>query len=177
MVHIGHTLAYDAGFLFGQREKELIMGLFSGIKNAYRKGEAVAVVQNALERLRKGGLFVSIPGVIDTPKMAKMLVETAWNYNPDLFSGASGERPHKLSVAAYALAAGVDRLEAENPLRPILSIALNNIMKELQKGDWLDSLSDVDNFLLEEALGVFQAVVEQLENDPLTKDVEGGSRL
>lgn len=176
MVHINHTFAYDADLLLEQHEKELMVGFFSGIRTAYRKGEAVGVVHLALERLRKGGAFVSIPAVIDAPKMAKMLVETAWSHNPDLFSGASGNRPHKLSVAAYALAAGVDRFEAGNPLRPMLSIALNNVMKDLQKGDFLDSLSDVDNFLLEEALNVFQTVVEELENDPLTKGIEGESR-
>lgn len=75
------------------------MGLFSGVKDTYKKSEAAVVVQNLIEEnVRDGWMESNNPA-----QLANILVGRAWDAMPDVFSGKFGQRPHKISVAAIAL--------------------------------------------------------------------------
>ena len=138
--------------------------VFGAIKNTYKKSEAAVVVQNVLEISVRTGLGGSIEACA---KLANRLVAIVWDERPDLYSGKFGQRPHKISVAAAALAEGVKA----NPL-PALSFALGNVLSEVETNGRLYPLNSVDHVLIEEAVAVFRAAAEILNEDPLMKDID-----
>ena len=87
------------------------MALFRGIKSTYKKSEAAVVVQNLLEHQAKAGLFN-----LDPASIATKLVAAAWKQKPDVFDGLFGQRPHKITVAAFAFANGMYLLKIINPI-------------------------------------------------------------
>lgn len=126
------------------------MGYFSDATSAYKKSEAAAVVHNLLEHQAKIGLLDA-----DPQQLANRLVSLAWEQKPDLFDGKSGQRPHKISVAAAALANGIDQFAQKDTNRPALVLALGTILLEIETNGRLYSLSGVDHTLIEAAAMIF----------------------
>jgi hypothetical protein len=62
------------------------MGLFSGIKNTFKKSEAAMVVQKLLETQAKVGLLLHDPA-----ELARALVMAVWDKHPALFTGRDAE--------------------------------------------------------------------------------------
>ena len=132
------------------------MGLFSGIKSTYKKSEAAVVVQNLLEIQAQVGLLE-----LDPAKLANQLVGSVWDAKPDIYDGRFGQRPHKISVAASALARGA--LESTpSSYRDALVISLGNILSELEVNGGFYPLNSMDHTLIELAV----KVLEDLSNEP-----------
>ena len=141
------------------------MGLFSGIKNNYKKSEAAVVIQNMLEELKRMGFFDSNPA-----KVANMMVESAWQSRPDVFCGNYGERPHKLVVAAYSFAYAIESLKRDSQTRTTLGIPFGKLMAELLENGKMYPFNKIDYVLLDRAGGVFQKLLQEMESDPLMQD-------
>lgn len=133
------------------------MGLFSGVKNLYKKSEAAVVVQNLLEHQVSIGLFDQDPA-----RFANQLVQRAWDSKPDVFAGNFGQRPHKISAAAFALALGYKFMSEADLNRSALIISLGIILSDLQKNARLYPFNGVDEVLLEKAFAVYQEAAEEL---------------
>lgn len=101
--------------------------------------------------------------------MANGLVAQAWAAHPALFEGQTGPKPHKASVAAFALAAGV-LLEAHRGneiLQNAYTLALGIVMEELAKNAHVYPFHHVDGGLLARAANVLSKEVEALEQSPI----------
>ncbi len=133
------------------------MGLFGNITSAYKKSEAAVVVQNLLEHQARVGLLD-----LDPKALANRLVSVLWDQKPDLFDGKFGQRPHKISVAAAALADGIGRFEAQDTNREALILALSNVLSEIETNGRLYPFNGIDEILLEAAGAIFVAMTEEL---------------
>ncbi len=127
------------------------MGLFSGIKNTYKKSEAAVIVQNLLEHQQNVGLFDSDPG-----PTATKLVGDIWDAKPELFNGNFGQRPHKLSVAAAALAAGLGNQWPNESSKNAVVICLGIALSEIEKNGSLYAFNGIDERLISMAISRFQ---------------------
>ena len=136
------------------------MRFFSGIKSTYKKSEAAVVVQNLLEHQAKAENFD-----LDSVSYANKLVTAVWGQKPDIFNGKFGQRPHKFTVAALALANGIDQLEETDPNWQALVLSLGNILSELEVNGRLYPLNSLDHQLLETAVAVFTKIANE---EPMT---------
>tara|TARA_R110000851_G_scaffold226470_2_gene379303 strand:+ start:658 stop:1320 length:663 start_codon:yes stop_codon:yes gene_type:complete len=124
------------------------MGLFNGIKSAYKKSEAILVVKKLLEHKARIGLFYLEPS-----SLAESLVEVEWSSKPDIYNGKFGQWPHKISVAASALANGIWSISEPNKSAIILS--LGDIFAELEVNRRLFPLNSLDDELLESSMSTY----------------------
>lgn len=131
------------------------MGLFKRMKNTFKQSEAAVVVQNLLERQQHNGMFNA-----DAAKTATALVGAVWEQKPSLFDGSFGQRPHKLAVAAAALANGVFNLGESNSNRAGVGMALGELLAEVDMNGRLYGLNDIDHELLEMALDTFEELLD-----------------
>ena len=135
------------------------MGLFSEAKNNFKKAEAAVIVQKLLEHQ----MSVPLSGAtLDPAKVANPLVGDVWDNKPDVFSGKFGQRPHKLAVAACALALGVnfydDREDTGNKFAAMM--ALGNLLSEIEVNGPLYSLNSVDAVLIAAASDVVEKAAQ-----------------
>lgn len=137
------------------------MGIFGGIKSTFKKTEAAVVVQNLLEHQVKTGLFDLNPA-----KLANRLIEMAWEAKPDVFNGKFGQRPHKITVAAAALANGIELSDEGDSNRNALVLSLGSLLSELEVNGQLYPLNSLDHKVLEYPLSVFEAVAEEFSETP-----------
>lgn len=142
------------------------MGLFSGIKNTYQKSIAAVVVQNLLEHQAKAENFDGDPASV-----ANKLVAEVWDHKPDIFNGKFGQRPHKLAVAAAALANGIHMFEESDSNRNALILSLGNILSEIEVNGRLYPLNSLDHQLLEDAQAKFLEVAGGLANIDLDSEM------
>ncbi|EMP54245.1 hypothetical protein MSNKSG1_16741 [Marinobacter santoriniensis NKSG1] len=141
------------------------MGIFRSLKSTIEKSKAAVVVQNLLEHQMHMGFLDVRPAAL-----ANQLVAEAWDARPDIFNGKFGQRPHKITVAACALAQGIDYLEPGSMVRSALGIALGNILAELDTNGRLYPLNSLDHQLLEEATAIFMSLTGEAE-ESLLEDV------
>lgn len=132
------------------------MNIFSRIKNIYKKSEAAVVVQNVLEHQVSVGFLH-----MDPAKLGTKLVGTVWDSKPDIFNGRFGQRPHKITVAAFALANGIDLFDDEDRNRIALVLSLGNILSELETNGRLYPLNSLDHQLLEVSVSIFAEVTQK----------------
>lgn len=125
------------------------MGLFSGLKSNWKKSEAAVIIQNLLEIQQKAGLFDRDPA-----KVANSLIANVWEAMPDVFDGKFGQRPHKISVAAIALATEV-KTGIYNNYKSSLLIALGTLLDEVKTNGQLYPFNRVDDSLLISSSGIF----------------------
>lgn len=143
------------------------MGIFGSIKSNWEKSKAAVIVQNLLEHQASTGFYDFNPA-----KYANELVGAAWDSRPDVFNGKFGQRPHKITVAAFALAYALDRTGIENHNSSALGLALGNILSELETNGRLYPLNSLDHQLLEEAAAVFTGVTEEVAASPIVQEME-----
>lgn len=146
------------------------MGFFKGIKDTYKKSEAAVIVQNLLDEVAKVGLFSG-----DASKTANILVGAVWDSMPEIFGGAYGQRPHKITVAASALANAIVIDDAGKPgsMSFILAISLGKIMNEVGLRGDLYPFNSLDARLLDSAAQVFTEFSSKLSDSPLMKELQG----
>lgn len=143
------------------------MGLFSGIKNTYKKSEAAVVVQNLLELQANVGLFD-----LDPAKFANKLVGIAWDSKPDVFNGKFGQRPHKMTVAASALANGIELFDDDDLNRNALVLSLGNIVSELATNGRLYPFNSLDHQLLEVSMSIYVEIIQEISELPLAGEFD-----
>lgn len=143
------------------------MGLFSGIKSTYKKSEAAVVVQNLLEHQANVGLFD-----LDPAKLANQLVVIVWDSKPDVFDGKFGQRPHKITVAASALANGIELFDEGDLNRNALVLSLGNILSELETNGRLYPLNSLDHQLLEVSMSIFAEIGQEFSESPLAGEID-----
>jgi hypothetical protein len=143
------------------------MGLLSGITNTYKKSEASLVVRDLLAHQVKAGYCSFDPELV-----SRKLIEMVWKTKPDIFAGKFGQRPHKLAVAAFALALGARLFDEGNPNRAALVIALGNLLSELEVNGRLYPLNSLDHVLLETAVATFKVATDNIP-DALKDFVDG----
>lgn len=143
------------------------MGLFSGIKSTYKKSEAAVVVQNLLEHQAKVGLLD-----LDPAKLANKLVEVVWDSKPDVFDGKFGQRPHKITVAASALANGIELFEDGDLNRNALVLSLGNILSELETNGRLYPFNSLDHQLLDASMSIFAEIAKEFSESPIADEID-----
>jgi hypothetical protein len=138
------------------------MGFINSVRTRYRMSQAAVAVQNLLEPHAKIGMLERDPALL-----ANRLVADIWAENPDVFEGKFGQRPHKIAVAAIALANGVRIFSDDLALRNTFVIALGEIIKELNANAGLHLFNSLDHDLLNRAIDEFSAEATRLENSPI----------
>ncbi len=144
------------------------MGILSGVKNTFKKSEAAVVVQNLLEMLANTGMFSGDPAAT-----GNTLIASVWDKAPHLFDGRFGQRPHKLSVAAAALADAIEILPEGHDKRYSFILALGNILNEVSVNGNLYPLNSLDHQLLENAATVMTVAAESFNNSPMGREISG----
>jgi hypothetical protein len=134
------------------------MAIFGGVTDLYKKSEAAVVVQNLLEHQSRAGMLDRHPG-----KFANALVRAAWQQLPDIFGGKFGQRPHKISTAATALALGA-QAESDLVTRSVLLVSLGVILTEIEKNGSFYPFSRMDEQLFQDAVEVFAHLSDQLDD-------------
>lgn len=130
------------------------MGLFSALKTRYKMSEAAVVVQNLLEIQVKEGNFDHDPA-----SFANKLVSEIWDQKPDVFNGKFGQRPHKIIVAAIALANGIDQFQENDYNRLPMVVSLGKILSAIELNGRLFPLNSLDHQLLETVVSSFEKIV------------------
>lgn len=135
------------------------MGLFNGIKSSYKKVEAAVVVKNLLDIQASAGTLTLQPETF-----ANKLIQLVWDQKPDIFNGSFGQRPHKITVAASAIANGIYKLDKDSPNRDALVLSLGSILSEIETNRALYPLNNIDRTLIDAAIVVFGKVFEDYES-------------
>ena len=126
--------------------------MFAGLYSNYRLSAAAVVVQNLLERHGRGSAVAR-----DAAGIASKLVAHVYADDPELFDGKRGKRPHKLSLAAVALAQGVMASKRERDSQLSYHLSLGTVLLEITGKPQDYALSGNDHMLLELAQEVYRA--------------------
>jgi hypothetical protein len=130
------------------------MGRFSIVKTVYEKSEAAAVIHKLLARQASA----SASG-LDPADLATRLVDLVWEEKAALLRDAPGQKPHKYTVAAMALAHGYQSLPGSELDRRAATVALSNVLAEIEvNGSYI--LNDLDRRLIEAAKEAFAEMLE-----------------
>ena len=147
------------------------MSLFKGIKDNWKKAEAAAIIQTLLEGQARVGTFSGDPATA-----ANTLVKKAWAVNPEILDGRYGQRPHKASLAATALAMAVDGLSRDSKFHGSLITALAQILLDLEEKGFLLPLSQLDQKLLATAQDILIRESELVGFSELDQELSGALR-
>lgn len=128
------------------------MALFGGIKDAYKKSEAVIIIEDCFNQIRETPLWPDRGASSSPNQLANALVNSVWNFKPELLNGSSGSRPHKFALAVFALVVTLERLGATHDFRPATVIALSMVMEQVSRNGRPDSFNDVDKYIFGMAL-------------------------
>lgn len=125
--------------------------MFGGVINRYKKAEAAVVIENLLTDVVSQPLEATTPAA-----MANQLVRRVWDSRPDIFEGKFGRRPLKLSIAACALASGLDCFPVGSINRATLTVALGIVMGEIGVNGRLYDFGSADLMLIEFAEEIYR---------------------
>ncbi|WP_266180287.1 hypothetical protein [Dyella humicola] len=140
------------------------MDLFEAKGSAGTSAEAVTAIESLLDQQLRIGLLQG-----DPKTLASQLVTQVWAQKPELFEGRIGPKPHRVAIAAIALAAGT-RLEAyrnNEALRSSYTFALGLILDEVASNAHVYALHPVDHQLLDAAAATFAEPAGELQLSPL----------
>lgn len=132
--------------------------MFTAFKSVWKKSEAAVVVQNLLEHSVR-----ALALDVDPKTTATLLVSGVWASSPDVFDGKFGQRPHKISVAASALATGISFFKEKDDRHHLhaCTIALGNLLSEVEANGSFYPLASVDWTLLNRAGEILVDYAEQ----------------
>lgn len=130
--------------------------MFGWIKNTVRKSEAAVIVQQALE-----AHTVISPRPFDPVTLSTSLVAGVWDGKPDLFEGKLGKQPHKMSIAAIALATGLYDFPDDSEAQLAIHLALGAVMLDLITNGRLYDLGGSDRWLMDRADQAHAEVAEK----------------
>lgn len=130
--------------------------MFGWVKNTLRKSEAALLVQQALEHHMP---FGSRP--FDPDKQSTLFVARVWDHKPDVFEGKLGKPPHKMSIAAFALATALRDFEDDDEAEIAILLALGAVLLDLFDNEPFYDLAGADRWLIERANQAYCEVVER----------------
>ena len=81
--------------------------------------------------------------------VANKLVSAVYDESPRVVSGKAGLRPHKMSLAAAALAKGIIHFQDDPVAKPYFFLSLGTLLLEISGKPNLYALTDVDHYILE----------------------------
>ena len=136
------------------------MGLFGSIKTKWKMSEAAVVVEKLLERQVQWGWVE-----LDPLTTANKLVHCVWMENPKLYSGGFGQRPHRLTIAAVALARGIQIIPEGDKVLATYAFALGEVISAYDANGSLYRLSEMDHTLMANAIKVYEIQTKKVEND------------
>jgi len=143
------------------------MGIFSSVRNNYRKSEAAVVVQNLLTVEFENNFIDADPA-----EKARELILAAWNKQPGVFEGKAGRRPHKLSVAAIAFANRIKDDMDGGDADPVWLLCLGRILRETTENAARHAFSAVDEKLLLLSADIFAVAEDRIANSPLGHEID-----
>ena len=143
------------------------MGLFKGIKSTYKKSEAAVIIQNLMDIQIAAGLCE-----LDPAKTSNRLVAEVWDGSPHFFDGRFGQRPHKLSVVAAALANAIEELGFENRHTNTFAICLGQVLNEATTKASLYPFNKLDDDLLTTSANTYLAYSKALEDSSLGRYID-----
>ncbi|MDP2247157.1 MAG: hypothetical protein Q8J65_03425, partial [Nitrosomonadales bacterium] len=99
----------------------------------------------------------------DPATVANKLIGAAWDKKPEVFDGSfGGDRPHKISIALYALANAIEALSSDSTLRTYLIPPFVRLMSEIQQNEPLCSFNQVDHFIFEPCVAVYSRIEDEM---------------
>jgi hypothetical protein len=115
------------------------MGFLKNTVNHWKMAEAAVVVQNLLEA--RGSLYE-----LDRPAkdLANHLVGLVWAKCEAVMDGRRGQRPHKISIAAAALANGIEMFTPQGPNWHAIIGSLGTLLEEMGNNGALYPLNEID---------------------------------
>lgn len=144
------------------------MGFFKGIKDNFKKSEAAVVVQNLLEEAAQMEMFQG-----SASKTANLIVGYAWDELSEVLDGRRGLRPHKITVAAVALARAINMEDADKAFSysHTLAFCLSKIIAEVERNGVLYPLNQLDMKLLNAAGEIFAEFADATERSPIGQEI------
>lgn len=121
--------------------------MFKRIKRHIKKAEAAALVSGFLEFHAKVGIFK-----YDAGSVGRSLVDKVWITLSEFLSENHVEYPDRVSVAAAAFVAGIDRYDDEYMPRVCMIISLGKLLQDVTLSCEPGSLNDLDDAMLESAV-------------------------
>ena len=129
--------------------------MIRGIVTTWKLNVAAGVTQNLLEMHGKGSHVGQ-----NAAGLAHRLVKIAYGQRPSLFNGLEGARPHKLSVAAAALAVGVNIFYDNRDAQLVTVLSLGTVLLEITGKPYLYAFNMQDNRLLTVAEEIYHANID-----------------
>lgn len=139
--------------------------MFGSILKTYRLSKSAVAVQNLLE-LHGAGSSIAV----NAASIANRLVAAVDDQCSVILTGKRGKRPHHLSVAAAALALGIDATKNDRDAQLCFVLALGTILVEFSGKPQNYALSGNDHFLLDKASEVYLIASNQSEAEPAAFD-------
>ncbi|WP_267220771.1 hypothetical protein [Dyella silvae] len=126
--------------------------------------QATMTVTRLLSQLVEQGFLDGAPGTL-----ADQLVTNVWARKPDLFEGKIGPKPHKVSVAAIALASATHRAaqRCDDTLCSTYMLGLSLLLDEIGRTARSYRFHTVDHQLLDAAATMLSGNLDDLQRDPL----------
>lgn len=137
------------------------MARLSIVKTSYGKDEAAAIIRKLLESQIRVG-----PGKDDPAKLANRLVDRVWQEQEALLRCLPEQSPHKMAVAAFALAHGSQWLPESELSLGTATIALGNVLAEIELNESY-RLNSLDERLIEAAQSTFAEMLDRFNNPPM----------
>jgi hypothetical protein len=131
--------------------------MFSSLLTRWRMSQAGVTVQSLLEL--HNFQEVSPNGAI----VANKLVSAVYDESPRVVSGQAGLRPHKMTLAAAALAKGIIHFQDDLIAKRYFFLSLGTLLLEISEKPHLYALTDVDHYMLELAQ---KAYFDNMPPDP-----------
>ncbi|WP_199099788.1 hypothetical protein [Dyella sp. ASV21] len=123
--------------------------------------QAIAVIEQWLGLQAAYGLLNESPQTL-----AERTISHAWAQKHALLEGQPGAHPHKLAVAAFALALGAKQAteHADGAMRGNYLLALGHILDEAARADAHHGFHDTDRTLLDLAAATFTSCPHGLKD-------------
>lgn len=132
------------------------LNVFGGIIDVYNKTMISVVQRKYLEEQTQKGLATGDVGAFLT-----RLIEQAWEAKPDIFTGKFGQRPHKVSAAAYILAMGAADLQDRGMDKGhALTLALGSILTEIDTNANYYPFKNIDHEIIRASVYIYAALIE-----------------
>ncbi|MBZ6071845.1 hypothetical protein [Aeromonas schubertii] len=149
------------------------MGFLTNIKSVFHKTAASALLKKVISSHDRRGLSLKV----DFAKLASDLIECTWREKPEIYDGAAGVRPHKITIVAMSLVYGIalyqESTDSEHiEKKDIFLLSLGTVFTELAKNAHLYPLTALDHDMLAVAMKIYAKVTEEVLESPLGKEID-----